>query len=72
MAHPKYKTSKSKRNMRRSHHALKPNGVSVCSNCNEIVQPHHACKACGHYAGRQVLEAKSANLGFENASEFEG
>lgn len=72
MAHPKYKTSKSKRNMRRSHHALKAVGVSNCPNCGEIMKPHHACSACGHYAGRQVLETKNANLGFENASEFEG
>lgn len=58
--------------MRRSHHALTANGVSTCANCGEITQPHHACKACGHYSGRQVLESKSANAGFENASEFEG
>jgi large subunit ribosomal protein L32 len=72
MAHPKYKTSNSKRNMRRSHHALKPMGLSTCSNCNEVTVPHVACKACGFYAGRQVMNAKSANMGFENATDFEG
>lgn len=71
MPQPKYKTSKSKRNMRRSHHALSARGISTCANCSEIVVPHHACKACGHYAGRQVLDAKASVAGFENAADFE-
>lgn len=72
MPQPKYKTSKSKRNMRRSHHALKARGVSFCPNCDDVMVPHRACGSCGHYAGRQALDVKSANTAFENASEFEG
>ena len=60
MAVPKYRTSKSKRNMRRSHHALKAPGLSTCSNCNEVKRPHVACHACGHYSGKQVIEPKSS------------
>ncbi|MCB9228414.1 MAG: 50S ribosomal protein L32 [Deltaproteobacteria bacterium] len=52
---PKYRTSASKRDMRRSHHALKSPGLSLCSNCQEVRQPHVACAACGHYGGRQVI-----------------
>ncbi|MEZ4741254.1 MAG: 50S ribosomal protein L32 [Bdellovibrionota bacterium] len=63
---PKYRTSKSKRNMRRSHHALSAPGLSVCSNCNEVKRPHVACHACGHYAGKQVMEPK-ANLGWDKS-----
>ena len=38
MAVPKRKTSPSKRNMRRSHHALKPTGFQECPyNGREIV-----------------------------------
>ena len=60
MAVPKKKTSKSARNMRRSHHALKATNVIECPNCGEPVLPHHVCKACGHYSGRSVIKSKSA------------
>ncbi|MCX7352551.1 MAG: 50S ribosomal protein L32, partial [Proteobacteria bacterium] len=33
MAVPKKKTSQSRRNMRRSHHALTPVNVQECPNC---------------------------------------
>ena len=56
MAVPKKKTSKSRRNMRRSHHALKHVNLSECPNCGETKQPHHVCPACGHYDGREVIE----------------
>jgi large subunit ribosomal protein L32 len=55
MAVPKKKTSKSRRNMRRSHHALKPASYAECSNCGEMKRPHHVCSACGHYDGREVM-----------------
>lgn len=59
MAVPKVKTSKSKRDMRRSHHALKAIGSSLCSNCGEVKLPHCVCEACGHYRGKQVIEPRS-------------
>ena len=55
MAVPKKKTSKSRRNMRRSHHALTAVGYVECSNCGEIKRPHHVCTACGHYDDREVV-----------------
>lgn len=55
MAVPKKKTSKSKRNMRRSHHALKPVGTVECGNCGEPKLSHHVCDSCGHYDGRAVV-----------------
>jgi large subunit ribosomal protein L32 len=55
MAVPKKKTSKSRRNMRRSHHALPPATYAECSNCGEMKRPHHVCAACGHYDGREVM-----------------
>ena len=60
MAVPKSKTSKSKRNMRRSHHALKLHGISICSNCSSVKHPHAICDACGHYRGKQWLEPKAS------------
>lgn len=55
MAVPKKKTSKSRRNMRRAHDALKTVGHQECSNCGEAKLPHHVCGSCGHYDGREVI-----------------
>ncbi|NIP25415.1 MAG: 50S ribosomal protein L32 [Phycisphaerae bacterium] len=55
MAVPKKKTSKSKRDMRRSHDFLTPAGMSVCPQCNEQKPPHRACPSCGTYKGKEVL-----------------
>jgi large subunit ribosomal protein L32 len=53
---PKYRTSASKRNMRRSHHALKAPGMSICPECQEVKKPHTVCSSCGHYKGKHVLD----------------
>ena len=55
MAVPKKKVSKSRRDMRRSHHRLKPIAHIECPNCGERTLPHHVCAACGHYRGREVV-----------------
>lgn len=60
MAVPKKKTSQSRRNMRRSHHALKPVNSNECSNCGSRKLPHHICPSCGHYNGRQVVSQSAA------------
>lgn len=54
MAVPKKKTSKSKRDMRRAHDSLNPNGISTCPQCNEPKLPHRACESCGTYKGQNV------------------
>ena len=64
---PKYRTSASKRNMRRSHHALSTPGMSICPNCDEVKAPHVVCHACGHYKGQQVLEARQSNEAWDGA-----
>ncbi|TVQ85132.1 MAG: 50S ribosomal protein L32 [Micavibrio sp.] len=56
MAVPKKKTSKSKRNMRRSHHALKSPVYAEDKETGEFVRPHHVCLKTGMYKGRQVIE----------------
>lgn len=59
MAVPKKKTSKSRRDMRRSHDALTvPNWVED-SNTGEAVRRHHVDLKTGMYKGRQVIEARS-------------
>jgi large subunit ribosomal protein L32 len=59
MAVPKRKTSPSRRNMRRSHHALTATQAIECGNCGELRLSHHVCGACGHYNDREVVEARA-------------
>jgi large subunit ribosomal protein L32 len=54
MAVPKKKTSTSKRNMRRSHHAIKATNYTECGDCGELKLPHHLCGTCGAYNGHNV------------------
>ncbi len=60
MAVPKKKTTPSRRDMRRSHHALRSIRPIECPNCGERKLPHHICKSCGYYDGRDVIETKAA------------
>ena len=57
MAVPKKKTSKAKKNMRRSHHALTALSLSTCSKCGAPKRQHRLCLECGDYKGKQVLVA---------------
>lgn len=57
MAVPKRKTSKSKRDKRRTHQKIKAINVSACPECGEAKLPHHACPECGAYKGRTVIES---------------
>jgi large subunit ribosomal protein L32 len=59
MAVPKRKTSPSKRNMRRSHHALKATTFQECPNCGELKLPHNLCASCGHYNGREIVTTEA-------------
>ena len=59
MAVPKKKVSPSRRDMRRSHEALKGSAYVECKNCGELKRPHHVCAACGYYDGREVVPAKA-------------
>jgi large subunit ribosomal protein L32 len=54
MAVPKRKVSPSRRNMRRSHHALSRPDYAECGNCGELKRPHHVCAKCGYYDEREV------------------
>jgi large subunit ribosomal protein L32 len=56
MAVPKHKTSKSKRDKRRTHKKIDGLNLATCSECGEAIEPHHACPSCGSYKGRTVLD----------------
>ncbi len=56
MAVPKRKTSKQRRDKRRSSHwKLDMPGIVTCPRCKAFKLPHRACKACGTYNGRTVI-----------------
>jgi large subunit ribosomal protein L32 len=59
MAVPKRKTSKSKRNMRRSHDALKKVNVVVDRTTGEYKLPHHISLTDGYYNEKQVILPKN-------------
>jgi len=56
MAVPKKKTSKSRRNMRRAHHALGSEAVIEDKHTGELVRPHHVCRKTGMYKGQQIID----------------
>ncbi|MFH0857611.1 MAG: 50S ribosomal protein L32 [Candidatus Magasanikbacteria bacterium] len=53
----KKRTNRSKRD-RNSHIKLTAKTAGKCANCNAAVLPHQACKACGHYKGKSVVDTQ--------------
>ena len=57
MAVPKRKTSKARRNTRRTAVSkLEMPAMSKCSNCGAMKAPHKVCRQCGFYKGVAVLK----------------
>ncbi len=56
MAHPKHKTSKQRRNKRRTHYKAVAPTVAQCSNCGSAVKYHHVCPECGFYRGKLAID----------------
>ncbi len=60
MAVPKKRTSKSKRDMRRTHDNVQMPNVSKCPQCHEPILSHHVCPSCGSYRGRILIQKEEA------------
>ncbi|MCK4948455.1 MAG: 50S ribosomal protein L32 [Candidatus Aureabacteria bacterium] len=60
MAVPKRKTSKSRRNMRRSHDGINNVQTVECPACKAPRIPHRVCPSCGYYNGRKVMDVEEA------------
>ena len=59
MAVPKRKTSKAKRNSRRSANMKKTApGLSICPQCHEPKLPHRVCPNCNYYDGKEVVASE--------------
>jgi large subunit ribosomal protein L32 len=56
MAVPKRKTSKSRRNKRRSHHKLIAANVVEDKKSGEYRLPHHIALKTGIYNGKKILD----------------
>jgi large subunit ribosomal protein L32 len=60
MAHPKSRTSKTRRDKRRTHYKASVPTLATCSNCGATVKYHAICPECGYYRGKQVIEKEIA------------
>lgn len=58
MGLPKRRTSKSRRDKRRTGKSLTAPSLSTCPDCGEPALPHHACPSCGSYKGRKAVASK--------------
>lgn len=60
MAVPKRKTSKARRDKRRSNvWKLEAPNLSKCPRCSEYKLPHRVCKSCGYYKGVEVIKKEA-------------
>ncbi|MBN6185873.1 50S ribosomal protein L32 [Aneurinibacillus sp. REN35] len=55
MAVPQRRTSKTRKNKRRTHFKLEVPGMVKCPECGEMKLAHRVCKSCGSYKGNQVV-----------------
>lgn len=59
MAVPKRKVSSARRDKRRAtNFKLTAPNLAKCSKCGELVMPHRACRACGTYNKKVVIDAE--------------
>ncbi|CAM3369356.1 50S ribosomal protein L32 [Nosocomiicoccus ampullae] len=55
MAVPKRRTSKTRKNKRRTHIKLSAPGMVECKECGEMKLRHRVCPNCGSYNGAEVV-----------------
>ncbi len=56
MAVPFRRTSKTKKNMRRTHLKKEVGALTKCSKCGATIRPHRACTKCGNYKNSEVIK----------------
>ena len=52
------RSSRTRRDKRRTHYKISVPGMVVCSNCGELKLSHRVCPVCGYYNGKLVKEVK--------------
>ena len=58
MAVPKKKTSKARRDKRRTHKKTTLPNVIACPQCGDFKLPHRVCPSCGVYKGREEVKVE--------------
>ena len=56
---PKRKRSRARRDSRFANKGIQVKAITGCSQCNDPIVPHTACKKCGFYKGAKVLVTKA-------------
>jgi large subunit ribosomal protein L32 len=56
VAVPKKKMSRSRTRRRKSAWKVSTPTMATCRQCGKPKLPHRACRECGTYAGREVVE----------------
>ncbi len=56
MAVPKKKSSRMRTRQRKSAWKVARPTLAACPRCKEPKLPHRACRSCGTYNGREVVE----------------
>lgn len=59
MAVPKRKTSKQRKNKRRTHFKLSAPGLVACPKCHSLKLAHRVCMECGYYDGKEVIKKEA-------------
>ena len=60
MGVPKRKTSKTRRDKRRTHQRMLMPGMSLCPQCDAVKLPHRVCPSCGSYKSREIIAMHEA------------
>jgi len=55
MAVPRHKHTRASVGQRRMHLFITKAALTTCPKCKKPVLPHIACKNCGYYKGREVI-----------------
>jgi len=71
LAVPKRRTSKSKRDKRRTHDKLKLLSIVECPRCHSKKISHRVCENCGYYAEHEIIifEEKGKGKGKKETRE---
>jgi large subunit ribosomal protein L32 len=56
MAVPQRRTSKTRRDKRRTHFKLAVPGMVKCEQCGELKLAHRVCKVCGYYKTKEIIK----------------
>lgn len=56
MAVPFHRTSKTRRDKRRTHFKLTVTSLVACSNCGKLIRSHTVCPSCGFYNKKSIVK----------------